>query len=162
MGLQKLRAVGIGVCIYLYIPTLHIFADKTGYLISKRFFIIANCCRHTNHSHTVLSKLIIQNFQHICNHFFVLVPKKGAFVRNILKTVYWKNIITTRVGEWSYTDNGLYPLAEYSYFVVAHDENMYSTASNIPHLFTECLRSIILHPEKMLRQQHRFQLWAMA
>ena len=41
-----------------------------------------------------------------------------------------KYIATTRAGELSYTDNGLYPLAEYSYFVVAHDENMYSTASN--------------------------------
>ena len=73
-----------------------------------------------------------------------------------------KYIATTNANELSYTDNGLYPLTEYSYFVVAHDENMYSTASNIPHLFTECLRSIILHPEKMLRQPRQFQLWAMA
>ena len=41
-----------------------------------------------------------------------------------------KYIATTRAGELSYTDNGLYPLAEYSYFVVAHDENLYSVKSN--------------------------------
>ena len=41
-----------------------------------------------------------------------------------------KYIATTRADELSYTDGGLYPLMEYSYFIVAHDENMYSVRSN--------------------------------
>ena len=41
-----------------------------------------------------------------------------------------KYIATTRASELTYTDSGLYPLAEYSYFIIAHDENMYTVNSN--------------------------------
>lgn len=41
-----------------------------------------------------------------------------------------KYIATTRADELSYTDSGLYPLAKYSYFVVAHDDNLYTVKSN--------------------------------
>ncbi len=41
-----------------------------------------------------------------------------------------KYIATTRADELSYTDSGLYPLAKYSYYVVAHDDNLYTVKSN--------------------------------
>ncbi len=41
-----------------------------------------------------------------------------------------KYIATKKADELSYTDSGLYPLAEYSYFIIAHDNNMYSVRSN--------------------------------
>lgn len=41
-----------------------------------------------------------------------------------------KSTLTTRSDELSYIDSGLYPLAEYSYFVVAHDDNLYTVKSN--------------------------------
>ena len=41
-----------------------------------------------------------------------------------------KYIATTNANELSYTDSGLYPLTEYSYTIVAHDENLYSVKSN--------------------------------
>ena len=41
-----------------------------------------------------------------------------------------KYIATIRDDGLSYTDSGLYPLAKYSYFVVAHDENLYTVKSN--------------------------------
>ena len=47
-----------------------------------------------------------------------------------------KYIATTRASELSYTDSGLYPLAKYSYFVVAHDDNLYTVKSNIVDVTT--------------------------
>ena len=41
-----------------------------------------------------------------------------------------KYIATTKADKLSYTDSGLYPLTEYSYFIIAHDNNMYSVRSN--------------------------------
>ncbi len=41
-----------------------------------------------------------------------------------------KYIATTRADELRYTDSGLYPLAKYSYYVVAHDDNLYTVKSN--------------------------------
>lgn len=45
-----------------------------------------------------------------------------------------KYIATTRANELSYTDSGLYPLKEYAYSVVAHDENMYTAKSNTTNI----------------------------
>ncbi len=41
-----------------------------------------------------------------------------------------KYIATTRADKLSYTDSGLYPLAKYSYYVVSHDDNLYTVTSN--------------------------------
>lgn len=41
-----------------------------------------------------------------------------------------KHITTTKSNELNYIDSGLYPLSEYSYVVIARDENLYSTQSN--------------------------------
>ena len=45
-----------------------------------------------------------------------------------------KYIATTNANELSYTDSGLYPLTEYSYTIVAHDENLYSVKSNTANI----------------------------
>lgn len=47
-----------------------------------------------------------------------------------------KYIATIRADELSYTDSGLYPLAEYSYFIIAHDENMHTVKSNTANIIS--------------------------